>query len=68
MIAAEALARIRMLYWNKAQTWDMTAAERQACRQQRVVPALAVLKTWMEDLQLRVAGYSGTGWAADAYG
>lgn len=38
----------------------MTAEERHAHRQQHAVPALAQLKEWLDELQLKVMGNSGT--------
>ena len=59
-IAQEALARIGVLYRIEAQAGDMTAEERHAYRQQHAVPALAQLKAWLDELQPKVMGNSGT--------
>lgn len=59
-IAAEALARIGVLYRIEAQARDMTVQERHAHRQEHAVAALAALKAWLDDLQPKVLGNSGT--------
>jgi transposase len=59
-IAREALARIGVLYRIEAQARDMTVDERHAWRQAHAVPALAGLKAWLEALQPKVLGNSGT--------
>ena len=59
-IAAEALARIAVLYRIEEQARDMTAEARRVHRQQHAVPALATLKQWLDALQPKVMGNSGT--------
>ena len=59
-IAAEALARIAVLYRIKAQAQTMTVEARHAHLQQHAVPALATLKQWLDELQSTVLGNSGT--------
>lgn len=59
-IAAEALARIGVLYRIEEAAKAMGADERLAYRQEHAVPALARLKAWLEELQPMVLGNSGT--------
>jgi transposase len=59
-IAAEALARIGVLYRIEEAAKAMGTDQRLAYRQEHAVPALARLKTWLDDLQPKVLGNSGT--------
>mgnify|MGYP001210573210 CR=1 FL=1 len=58
-IAQAALERINALYALEAKLRDLDEGERQAMRQRHLVPAMAALKVWLEDLQPRVLGNSG---------
>ena len=60
-IAAEALARIAVLYRIEQAARTMSVAERHGYRQEHTVPVLDALKTWLGQLQSTVAGSSGTG-------
>ena len=59
-IAAEALARIGVLYRIEAQAREMAIDQRHAWRQEHAVPALATLKQWLDELQPKILGNSGT--------
>lgn len=59
-IAAEALARIGVLYRIEQAAQQMSPEQRHAYRQEHAVPALARLKTWLDALQSKVMGNSGT--------
>jgi transposase len=59
-IAQEALARISVLYRIEEAAKAMGADARLAYRQEHAVPALARLKTWLDPLQPKVLGNSGT--------
>lgn len=59
-IAAEALARIGVLYRIEEAARAMTVEARHAYRQDHAVPALAKLKAWLDALQPTVLGNSGT--------
>ena len=64
-IAEEALRRIAQLYAIEQQAAEVTPAQRLALRQQRAVPALADLRTWLLTTQRIAAPGSGTGKAID---
>ncbi|MEC5196784.1 transposase [Xanthomonas campestris] len=59
-IAQQALARIEVLYRIEEAARSMDAEQRHAWRQAHAVPALAKLKTWLDELQPKVLGNSGT--------
>lgn len=59
-IAQEALLRIGVLYRIEEAARNMTVEARHAHRREHAVPALAKLKIWLDDLQPRVLGNSGT--------
>lgn len=59
-IAAEALARIAVLYRIEEAARQMDVEQRHAYRQEHAVPALARLKTWLDELHPKVLGNSGT--------
>ena len=59
-VAAEALARIGVLYRIEEAARSMRVEPRHAYRQAHAVPALAQLKTWLDELQPKVLGNSGT--------
>ena len=60
LIAAEALARIGVLYRIEREAATMTVEERLVYRQRCARPALDALKTWLDGLQHTVMGQSGT--------
>ena len=60
-IAAEALARMAVLYRIEQACRDMGADARHAYRQEHAVPVLDALKQWLDQLHPTVAGSSGTG-------
>jgi len=57
-IATEALKRIAELYAIEAEIRGKSAQERQAARQQKSKPLVAVLRTWLETTLARLAGGS----------
>ncbi|MFB9066899.1 IS66 family transposase [Pseudofulvimonas gallinarii] len=59
-IAAEALARIGVLYRIEREAATMTVEERLVYRQRCARPVLDALKTWLDGLQHTVMGQSGT--------
>ena len=59
-IAAEALARIGVLYRIEHAASQMDEKQRHAYRQQHAVPVLSKFKDWLDELQPKVMGNSGT--------
>ncbi len=59
-IAAEALARIGVLYRIEQDAAAMHPPERHTFRQQHAAPALAALKQWLDDIAPTLLGNSGT--------
>ncbi|MCD0279736.1 IS66 family transposase, partial [Xanthomonas melonis] len=59
-IAAEAMARIGVLYTIEAAASTLTPDARRAYRQEHAVPVLRRLKSWLLELQQTVMGNSGT--------
>ena len=49
-----------MLYRIEAQAREMAIDQRHAWRQEHAVPALATLKQWLDELQPKILGNSGT--------
>ncbi|WP_086134639.1 IS66 family transposase [Methylocaldum sp. SAD2] len=58
-LAAEALRRIGRLYRIEAEARDLDPAARAQLRQERAAPLLADLKTWLEDVLLKLPPASG---------
>jgi transposase len=64
-VAAEAIARIAVLYRIEQEAADLTPEARHARRQQKAVPVLHALHAWLRELRPKVVGNSGTARAID---